>query len=215
MRINVVPPNVMLMNGLLAVNYKQARIQRSSENTNRKRFRAHFGASPEVCCTIWEEFQNSEVQEARIPAHKLNLKDFLMALHTLRKYPTEFEREAIFDVSPKTGRNKSWYYIRKIQALKRIKIVWPDDVGELVWIISVDGQHCWKQEPTHRIWAIDSKHYSHKYNKAGWCYELGISLTKSRLVWMNGVIDRVCLLLLLREESHFIILFLQVHSGLA
>jgi hypothetical protein len=33
---------------------------------------------------------------------------------------------------------------------------------------------------------MDSYYFSHKYGKAGVNYELGILLTKTRLVWMNG-----------------------------
>lgn len=107
-----------------------------------------------------------------------------MGLHTLRKYPTEIEREAIFDISIRHGRDKSWTYVRKIQALKALKIVWID--CNEVWIGSVDGQHCWKQEPSNSPWAIDPKHFSFKYNKAGWCYELALALHVSKLIWMNG-----------------------------
>lgn len=107
-----------------------------------------------------------------------------MGLHTLRKYPTEIEREAIFDISIRHGRDMSWFYVRKIQALKALKIVWID--SDEVWIGSVDGQHCWKQEPSNSPWAIDPKHFSFKYNKAGWCYELTLALHVSKLIWMNG-----------------------------
>lgn len=115
---------------------------------------------------------------------EIRLKYFFMGLHTLRKYPTEIEREAIFDISIRHGRDMSWFYVRKIQALKALKIVWID--SDEVWIGSVDGQHCWKQEPSNSPWAIDPKHFSFKYNKAGWCYELTLALHVSKLIWMNG-----------------------------
>jgi hypothetical protein len=79
-----------------------------------------------------------------------------------------------------------WHYLRKLQALKSEEIVWPDDWGSDIWIITVDGTHCWIEEPTHPDWSQDRTYYSHKYNKAGVNYELGISIPYSRFVWMNG-----------------------------
>jgi hypothetical protein len=64
--------------------------------------------------------------------------------------------------------------------------MWPDDWGEDIWIITVDGTHCWVKEPSHPEWSQDREYYSHKFNKAGVNYELGIAISTSRLVWMNG-----------------------------
>lgn len=82
---------------------------------------------------------------------------------------------------------KVWFYIEKVQALKAQKIVWPaDNFGDDIWGPSVDGVHSCMTEPQHPIWSQDPKWYSHKYNKAGAGYELGISISTNRLVWMNG-----------------------------
>jgi hypothetical protein len=61
-----------------------------------------------------------------------------------------------------------------------------DEFGDDIWILTVDGTHCWIHKPKHPTWSQDSKYYSHKYAKAGIEYELGISLTENRLIWMNG-----------------------------
>ena len=93
----------------------------------------------------------------------------------------------MFDISKKWGRDWCWFYIEKVQALKAQKITWPDDnFGDDIWVLTVDGTHCWIQEPQHPTWSQDTEYYSHKYNKAGLNYELGISLSESRLVWMEG-----------------------------
>jgi DDE superfamily endonuclease len=77
--------------------------------------------------------------------------------------------------------------MKKIHRLKAAKIAWPDDWEEdEVWAITVDGTHCWINEPQHPEWSQDRKYYSHKYNKAGICYELALDIRTSRLVWMNG-----------------------------
>jgi hypothetical protein len=57
----------------------------------------------------------------------LNFEHFLMVLRHLKRYPTEVKREGIFDILLKWGRDKVWYYVEKVQALKAQKIVWPDD----------------------------------------------------------------------------------------
>jgi hypothetical protein len=64
--------------------------------------------------------------------------------------------------------------------------VWPSWDEKDIWVISVDGTHCWIAEPTHAAWSQDKKYYSHKYNKAGILYDLGIDLARDRVVWMNG-----------------------------
>ncbi len=58
---------------------------------------------------------------------------FLMAMHHLKRYPTELEREGMFDISRTWGRDWCWYFFEKVQALKAQKIVWPsqwDDVWD-------------------------------------------------------------------------------------
>ena len=144
---------------------------------------SHFGPTLEVCATIYEDLQKTTINEARIDP-KLNdnsIEHYLMALHSLKCYPTESQREAIFDISAKWGRNKCWFYIEKIRALQDEKIVFPD-FGDEIWIMTVDGTHFWIQEPTHPIWSMDSAYFSHKFGKAGVNYELGISIATQQLI---------------------------------
>lgn len=171
-------PKEMRYHGLVMINLTKAHINRATDETNNERFKAHYGVLPIVCCEVWKDLQTTTIEEAFIDPKDIDLKKFFMGLHTLRKYPTEIEREAIFDISIRSGRDWSWFYVQKIQALKAFKIVWID--------APVDGQHCWKQEPSNSPWAIDLRHFSFKYNKAGWCYELALALHELKLVWMNG-----------------------------
>ena len=89
-------PEQMLYEGLIAVNYTDIRINRATQDTNNSRFKAHYGVFPVVCCCVWKDLQTTSVEEARIDPKDIKLKPFFMALHTLQKYPTEIEREAIF-----------------------------------------------------------------------------------------------------------------------
>jgi hypothetical protein len=53
--------------------------------------------------------------------------------------------------------------------------MWPDDnFGNFIWVLAVDGTHCWIQEPQQPTWSQYSDYYSHKYAKTGLNYELGI-----------------------------------------
>lgn len=183
-----VPPNELCLIGLKLVNYRKKRIERANDATNLRRFSSHFGSSPRVLAILYADLQTTSVEAARITQEDINVRHFLMAMHTLKRYPTEDEREAIFDISPHQGRDIVWFYLQKVQHLKAQKIVWPteEECEGNVWILSVDGTHCWLEEPTHPEFSQDSAFYSHKFNKAGVNYELGILLWESRLVWMKG-----------------------------
>ena len=177
----------MLITGLSLGGYTKQRIKRTKGSTNIERYKSLYGSSPHVCAMIWEDFQTTSLPNAHVLPRDRKVKWFLIALHHLKRYPTEFEREAKFDVNIAWSRDWVWFFIEKIQALKDEKIVWPDNnFGTDVWAISVDGTHCWIEEPQHPIWSQDPKYFSHKYGKAGLNYELGISLSESKLVWMNG-----------------------------
>lgn len=170
------------------------------------RFKEYYGMRPSLCATLWEDLQRTNTLEAKIDDAHLNPKHFLMALNTLKvslheyprfsvpccltifpqRYPTDNQRVGPWNISRDKGRDLVWYYLRKLQALKADVIVWPEDWGDDIWIITVDGTHCWIEEPSHPDWSQDRTFYSHKYNKAGINYELGIAVAFPRLVWMKG-----------------------------
>ena len=180
----------VLLKGLELV-YSEERIIRvhgdpGESKTNVQRFKDHYGANPVVVATIWEDLQTTNIPRARITV--LKFEAFLEALNFLYRYKRESEREAQFDKSPKTIRKWSWYYLMKVQALKASKIVFPsiEELGNDVWIMTVDGTHSQWNEPSHPEYSQDRKAFSFKKHHAGLCYELGISLFESRLIWMNG-----------------------------
>jgi hypothetical protein len=183
---SILTPSELLKIGLNLVGFTRRRIRRAKTTTNMKRFKSFFGSSPGVIAMIWEDLQKTRINEARVPPQDRKIKYFLMAMHHLKRYPTEIEREGMLNISAMWGRDWVWYFVEKVQALKGEKIVWPDDLGGENWVITVDGTHCWIQEPQHPTWSQDSRFYSHKYGKAGLNYELGILLSESKLVWMNG-----------------------------
>ena len=72
--------------------------------------------------------------------------------------------------------------------LQSAKIVFPtaEEVGDVVIFMSVDGTHSLFHEISHHEFSQNRTYFSHKKKHAGLCYELGIHLYESRLVWMNG-----------------------------
>jgi len=155
--------------------------------TNVFRFTSHFGVSPVTAVWIYTDLQTTNIAAAKIKGGELDLKYFLMALNYIGKYPTEEDLSADFHFSHVWARNKTWEAMEKIRALKHKMIRWEDDYLEgKQWVLSVDGIHCWINEPSHPEWSQDPTYYSHKYNKAGLDYELGISLVDNRLLWMAG-----------------------------
>jgi len=55
-----------------------------------------------------------------------------------------------------------------------------------VFILTVDGVHCPTQEPKHPTLSKNSKFYLHKFKQATLAYEIGLSVFKNRVLWMNG-----------------------------
>jgi hypothetical protein len=142
----ILPGNVMYR-GLKLVGYRRSRIKRATDAENTRRFRAHFGINPATACTIYEDLQNSEIEEVRMEGSDAAVKFLLIALNFLRKYPHEDDLEARFDYSSGWLRKKIWEVVEKIKSLKHEKIVWPDNFEEdEMWVVTVDGIHCWIQE---------------------------------------------------------------------
>jgi hypothetical protein len=143
--------NEIMKQGLLLVNYTRKRIRRAKMKRNIERFKGHFGSKPSVIAKIWEDLQTTQVAEARVLAEDLHMNLFLMAMHHLKRYPTELEREPIFDIDCTKGRDWAWFFVEKIQQLKKEKIVWPaDNFGMAlekasVWFFGRGWQRCFFQ----------------------------------------------------------------------
>jgi len=172
--------------GLEEAGYTKKRITRvKKKETNEQRFKDHYGANPVVCAQILEDLQRTKNPAARVDPHKLRLKEFLRAVHFLKRYPTESEREADNDQSKKILRERGWYYVEKIRELKTEKIVFPIDCED-IWILSIDGVQSRTNEPTHPTKSRDSKASSIKFKRSGLNCEIGLALATSNCVWVNA-----------------------------
>ena len=182
----ILTPKEILSIGLKMVHFTDARIDRASLKTNTKRFKDHFGCNQLVAAQMFEDLQVSKNAEARLDDDRINANYFLQALHFLYGYETEGKREPKFDLSHKTLRQHAWYYVQKISALKHEKIIFPDDFGENIWVLSLDCIDCPIEEIQGQEVSQDSELFSFKFHGAGLRYEFGIDLFRSNLIWING-----------------------------
>ena len=190
-KLVIFSPREMLNEGLLLLGWTQKKIDRVEESTNSIRFRSHFNCNPPVAAQIWEDLQTTKIEGANINEHSTkrkpkSLRDFLAAMHFLARHGTENEREPLWKKSKNTLRRDTWVYIDCIRALKAEKIVWPKDFGDLIWVLTVDGTHLRSHEPGDTDIPKDPAYFSYKHHCAGFNYELALSLTESRLIWMSG-----------------------------
>ena len=159
-----------------------------------ERFSTHFAARPGTYSAIWEDLCSTDIAEAKVDPATARLEDLLMAANFLKSYPKENEAERTFKISDRTYRDRVNVYLRKLQALKAIKIFWPlhwnpDCLGsakETMFVITVDGVHCKIQEPMHGRYSKNPKFYSHKFKQAGLAYEVAMSIFEDKCVWING-----------------------------
>jgi hypothetical protein len=181
--------------GLLTVHYDEEQLWRCGDKTNQYRFKITFGVTPITMLTIYEDLQTSTAEDTNtnpprsmcLKGSKTNLKCLLRTVYYLRKYPTEDDIDRVLKMNKGWARTNIWDLIEKIQYLKFKKITWPDDLAsEDIWIMTVDGTHVWMYEPGHPEFSQDSEYSSHKFNKAGINYELGIAIASGKLIWMKG-----------------------------
>ena len=65
------------------------------------------------------------------------------------------------------------------------QILWLDNNDE-TYILSVDGTHCKIQEPKHPILSRDPAYFYSKFHGPALNYELGLSIYRDQIVWING-----------------------------
>ena len=182
----------ILEHGLLLLGWTVEQLNRKSKKRHEKQaawFQAEFGASHHVVAQIFGDLQTTEIPAAQIHcATKLDLDHLLFALHFLKVYPTEDQRQNRWHFSDRYLRDNGWDMLLRIQALKATKIKWPTaaEIGDNIWIGTVDGTHIRTQEPTHPELPKDKQAFSYKNHAAGLSYEIVVSLWESRIIWMNG-----------------------------
>lgn len=142
-------------------------------------FRASFGLHPRLCSVVWKDLLvNGIVGEG-----EEDLFAFFAALSFLRTYDKEKKRRSVFEMNEKTLREVTWPWVRKIAALKALKITWPaEEEWETIFICSVGGTHRRTQEPRDPHIRRNPRNYSHKFSQAGVNHEIALHLYENRVV---------------------------------
>ena len=98
----------ILFIGLKLLGYDKERQGRSKRASKVKKFKHLIGAHPAVVSAIWADSQRMKDDDHKLVVHRGNadkhMKDLLMTMHFLRKYPTETDQDALFQKSAKTCR---------------------------------------------------------------------------------------------------------------
>ena len=180
--------DAIILMGLQMMGYKEER-NRVAKSTKLRRFRSGFGSDPNVIAKIFRDLQLAKSRKARIKGKRVCMWRFLVAVNFLKVYDTEEQRAGNCKLSEKSVRKWSWYYVKKICALKKEKIVWPKNIREgegIVFVCTVDGAHFRVLEPGHPTKPKNKKWFSHKFEMAGCTYEIAISVFENKVLWING-----------------------------
>jgi len=166
--------------GLQHVTVRPDRLQGIRRHDKLLRFFSSFGVGPAACSAIFDDFQTTTIPEARIDGPDCTC--FLMALSWMKTCMMERQIAGFFDVTEKSARLGIWKHVRSLQALKGLKIIWPENVDE-DFLASVDGVHCRVNEP--RRWP-SSRWCSHKFKGPGVACEIAISIQSGACIWIKG-----------------------------
>jgi len=149
MPIFIYTANQILRVGLKMVGVDLRHQQWQSHKTNIEDFKVHYCVDPVVCAQMWEDVQRvPNDHDAHVEAKSVfyknsgsNIKNFLRAFHFLMRYKTDREKKCSSGLARKTIRKWTWFFVKKIGALRGLKIVWPGNWATN-FIISIDGVHC-------------------------------------------------------------------------
>jgi hypothetical protein len=174
----------ILIHGLMLAGWDAEKLGRRSDETNTDQYRGLYGVEPCVMTELVKDLQTTDIATARIDS--LNLDKLHWAVHFLYRYPTETENESTWKKSANTIREACWYHVDKIRNLKAAKIVWPQFLATDIWVLSVDGTHLVSLEPGTSEFPKDPSYFSFKHHTAGFNYEIGIDLFRSKCIWLSG-----------------------------
>ena len=193
-RVVVDADTVMLM-GLQCMDVPPEEQARKSFDATWTLFKKHYGASPAVVATIWEDMCTTEIDGAKLNEKEKGakgLRNLLMVLYFLYTYPRNCANLATrFKVCDKLASGMSlWTWVRRLAALSEKVIFWPGELGDPDgpnFVITVDCRDHKCNEKKHPHYNIDTSYASKKHGKhAGLKYEVAVANFLNRIVWFNG-----------------------------
>ena len=149
--------------------------------SERIRYRATFGVSPQIVAWLWGAINSmEELLNGAKPVH------LLWGLMFLKLYCSEPVLAALAGgVHEQTYRKWSWYFVEQIANLQYRVLLWSNrfkgDTGNTC-LISVDGTdfQIYQWEPFWKGW------FSHKFKGPGVRYEVGVCILTGDIVWLHG-----------------------------
>ena len=135
-------PADVLRRGLRYLRLEYA-CQRKSEHSKTETFRKHFGSLPLALADMWHNMTATDISEARVDIKEQDdagFRMFLVAHFFLWTYPKNSGLiVSRFQICDKYSRGEHlWKWIRKIAALKALKIVWDISMLISIWFCSDD-----------------------------------------------------------------------------
>jgi len=92
---------------------------------------------------VYDDLQTTEIEEATMNGNRFDLRNLLIALHYLLKYPTYKDIEGRFGFSKYWSVKLVWETIAKLRALQHDKIRWEENLcKDGIWALTVDGVDC-------------------------------------------------------------------------
>lgn len=180
-----IPADDFLFLGLELMGFGWRNTPRTAKDL--ERFLGCFGTPPESASAIFDALQDPGLANgnAYVEPSDLNFRYFMMTLNWLKSYKVEPEFAGLFHIHEDTVRKWTWFYTKRIQALKEEKIRWDvlDDSEDFL-LVSDDGVHCRICEPRKQP---STKWSSKKFGKkAALTYEVAIAIRHNQVVLVNG-----------------------------
>lgn len=171
--------------------FRDGWFDKQSVQKKRMTYNRMYGSYPEVHAVMWEDHMTTDYELARIDPCLLSVKKWLRGHARLRHYDTDWRQAFSFCVHENTVATDDWIAIAKIAALKKLKIIWPYNNTDgprstPEFGLSIDGVHVFTCEPDDPEYRKNPKYYSHKFEKPGLSYEIALSLSESKVIWVNG-----------------------------
>jgi hypothetical protein len=143
---------------------------------------------------MWHDMAVTTIFEARITDEELcerGFRMFLVAHFFLWTYPKNAGLIALrFRICESYSQGEPlWTWIRKIAALKALKIVWDPRLNSSEserYVVTVDGTDFRTWERKHPTLNQDRKQCSKKFNHGAVKYEIAVSVYTNKAVWING-----------------------------
>jgi hypothetical protein len=190
----ILSPTDALWRGLQYCGLGRGQQKAMTLNNKVSEFKAHYGSSPFVIANIWSDLCTTTIEGARLKEEEKlekGFKKFMIGMFFLWTYPKSMQlMTSRFHAALRSLQGEElWYWPKKVQALKGLKIGWAsgsESDDEIIIGLSVDGVdfRCWEKK--HPRYNQDPKMCSVKFKKAAFKYEITLDVYKAKIRNLNG-----------------------------